>query len=303
MAEKIKTARFDDSFAIHQHYIDIINCVPDIVYWIDIDCNLKGCNLNFVKLLGLKSPKDISDSPYEQMLRFTPWSKERIDAFRLDDMRVIFSGEAQFDIEEAPVYNKEDKAMYYSARRIPLLDKNHHVTGLVVVLTDITAKKNLEAKVGEKTAKKNNKPVKHHTIEEPNVLMVEDNAIAQKVEEALLSALHCHVDIAESGDMALKLFDPGKYDMVFMDIGLEDTSGYMVAKKIRELEKKTKFHVPIIALTSYKANIIKNDCKDYFMDGVLSKPLTSEQAEQLIKHFVHHQDIPVQGLESASDEG
>ncbi len=44
----------------------------------------------------------------------------------------------------------------------------------------------------------------------PSVLMVEDNFIAQKVEEALLTSLNCHVDIAESGDKAVLLFDPGK---------------------------------------------------------------------------------------------
>ncbi len=60
MAQKIKHNALDDTFAIHKYYLDIINCMPNIVYWIDINCQLKGCNNNFVKLLGLKRMKDFS---------------------------------------------------------------------------------------------------------------------------------------------------------------------------------------------------------------------------------------------------
>jgi CheY-like chemotaxis protein len=301
MGEQIQTVNFDDAFAIHKHYIDVLNAVPDIVYWIDNECVLKGCNLNFVKLLGLQSPEDLNGDPYKQMLKCMPWKKQRVDASRLDDMKVIFSGVPQIDVMEAPVFDKDKQPTYFQSRRIPLFDQHQHIIGLVIVLTDVTDQ--MIKREADKNSAKQLKPsskVIHH--DEPNVLMVEDNVIAQKVEEELLHALHCHVDIAESGDKAIKLFDPGKYDMVFMDIGLEDTSGYMVAKKIRELEKKTKFHVPIIALTSYKTDNVKADCKDYLMDGVLTKPISQEQAKQLIKHYVHHEDIPVNGLESTSDD-
>jgi CheY-like chemotaxis protein len=94
------------------------------------------------------------------------------------------------------------------------------------------------------------------------------------------------------------LFEPGRYDLVFMDIGLEDTSGYVVSKKFRQLEKDTEHHVPIIALTSYEADIVKYDCDDYTMEGALTKPLTSEQAKQIIQHYIYHIDIPVRGLKS-----
>ncbi|MCP0913127.1 MULTISPECIES: response regulator [Legionella] len=293
MARQITTENYVDSFSIHQFYMEILNCMPDIVYWVDSDCNLKGCNISFVKLLNLKQVRDFNGTPYEQMAKFTKWSKERIEAFRLDDMKVIFSGQQQWDIEEAPVYDEKGEATYFLARRVPLFDEHRHVTELVVVLTDITERKKLETQVA-KPEEEVPQEVKH--VAEPHILMVEDNFIAQKVEEALLTALNCQVDIAESGDKALQLFSPGKYDMVLMDIGLEDTSGYMVAKKFRQMEENTDFHVPIIALTSYQADVVKEDCKEYFMDGVLTKPLTSEQAKQIIQHFVNHEKIAVKGL-------
>lgn len=303
MEQPIQQGNFEDSFAIHQHYIEILNCVPSIVYWIDSDCHLQGCNHHFLNMLGLKSTHDLHGTPYEQMEKFMSWPKERIDSFKLDDMKVIFSGEAQLDIDEAPLCQNNQEPIWFRSRRVPLYDNERHVIGLVVVLTDVSEQKKLQTSLDEKT--KQSSPTvnnQHEKTATPHVLMVEDNQVAQKVEESLLAALDCQVDIAESGDKALKLFKPGKYDIVFMDIGLKDTSGYLVAKHIRQLEENTDQHVPIIALTSYDADNVKNDCKDYQMEGVLTKPLTSEQAEQIIQRYVYQENVSVTGLRDATDE-
>ncbi|HBA1593165.1 TPA: response regulator [Legionella pneumophila] len=301
MSDEISKEYFDETLGIHQEYLGILNCLPDIVYWVDKDCLLKGCNQNFIKLLGLKKIKDLKGTPYEQMAKYTGWPEKNIEAFKLDDMKVLFSGEPQWDVEEGPLFNKDKEVSYYRTRRVPLFDKDNKVYGLVVVLTDITKFKKMEEQLQKVATKEKIKPSPAKRIEEPKILMVEDNFVAQKVEEALLKELQCQVDIADTGDKALNLFDPGKYDMVFMDIGLEDTSGYLVAKKIRQKEQNTNYHVPIIALTSYQADVVKYNVEDYFMDGVLTKPLTSEQADQLIKHFVHKEDIMVSGLKSARE--
>lgn len=289
----------DDSHMIHQFYMDIINCIPDIVYWVDTDCNLLGCNNHFVRLLGLQEIRDFNGTPYQQMKKFAHWPDKRIEALKLDDMNVIFSGEARYNVEEKPIITEKKKNIYFKSTRVPMLDENKNVVGLVVVLTDTSTSRKSQEKsksLPEKTVK-----VEHLKLEEhlPTILMIEDNLVAQNVEKALLTALNCNVDIAESGDKALKLFDPGKYDLVLMDIGLEDTSGYVVAKQLRHMEKDTKFHVPIIALTGYQAEIVKDDCEQYFMEGAITKPLTSEQAEQIIKHFVYHMDVPVNGLKAS----
>lgn len=285
---------------LSQTYLDIINAMPNIVYWIDNDCQLQGCNQNFVKLLNLKQMKDFKSTPYELMLKAKHGSTERIEAFRLDDLQVIFSGVAQHETTEQAFIDKQGRTIHYLCTRVPLLAKNKEVVGLVVILADLAKYTQPEVKTSSKSPAKKKK-INPPQVTEPHVLMVEDNFIAQKVEEALLTALHCHVDIAESGDIALKLFNPGKYDIVFMDLGLEDTSGYAVAKKLRQMEKNTRHHVPIIALTTYQADIVQYDCKDYFMDGVITKPLTSDQVKQIIQHFIYHEDVEVTGLKGAGD--
>jgi PAS domain S-box-containing protein len=283
---------------IHRFYMDIINSVPDAVYWIDINCHLLGCNNNFVKLMGLNQVRDFNGTPYEQMKKFAHWTDPRIEALRLDDMKVIFSGQPHYSLDEKPVLAEDGNFLYFKATRVPMYDENKKINGLIVVLTDVSATKKLQEKQEEKGEPKVSREQGLKENHLPSVLMIEDNIIAQNVERALLTALNCRVDIAETGDKAIELFGPGKYDLVLMDIGLENTSGYVVAKQLRDMEKNTSHHVPIIALTGYAADVVKYDCGEYFMEGAITKPLTSEQAEQIIKHYVYHMDVPVSGLKS-----
>ena len=280
--------------ALHQYYMEIINAMPHVVYWIDKDCNLLGCNNNFVKLLGLNTLSELNGTPYQQMIELAQWDAVRTESLKLDDMKALFSGKTVHHVEEQPIKNEQGKIFHFHSSRTPMYGNNKSIIGLVVTLTDVTLSKTVAQHSNDH--KKEEKPVKMDHL--PTVLMVEDNIIAQNVEKALLTSLRCQVDIAETADSAVKLFHPGKYDLVLMDIGLVDSSGYIVAKQLRQQEENTGHHVPIIALTGYEADVVKYDCKHYFMEGVISKPLTSEQAEQIIKHYVYHMDVPVQGLKS-----
>lgn len=297
MAGKTEKGFSDTSIAIHQYYMDIINCMPNVVYWVDLNCDLKGANNHFVQLLGLNNLHDFNGTPYQLLEKYAHWDKKRVESFKLDDMSVIFSGKPRYKVKEPPIQifkevDSTDVTLNYLSTRVPLLDKKKEVVGLVVVLEDI-ALNNDNVHVSA--------PLMFDAItpdRAPRILMVEDNLIAQKVEKALLVGLGCDVDAAESGDLAEKLFEPGKYDMIFMDIGLQDTSGYIVAKKLREREEGTSYHVPIIALTSYQADVVKYDCRDYFMDGVITKPLSQEQAQQIIQRYFHHQDVVINDFKS-----
>ncbi|AHE67926.1 PAS domain S-box [Legionella oakridgensis ATCC 33761 = DSM 21215] len=90
------------------------------------------------------------------------------------------------------------------------------------------------------------------------VLVVEDNVIAQTVAKSILAQLDCDTDIAETGKKAVELWKQGHYDLMFMDIGLPDIDGYEVTRLIRVQELAKNTHVPIIALTAHAGDEIKN---------------------------------------------
>jgi len=297
MAPTAKTHNSLDSFTIHEYYMAIINSLPNIIYWIDVNGQLKGCNQNFVHWVGLKRLQDFTGTPYEQMSKLTDWPAKRIAAMHLDDVTALFAGEAQYN-QDAPSLNSNNthNITNYSINRVPLLDHNKKVVGLVVsILEQATHTEKTNTKTSSATSVPT--PVKHKRKKSsPSILMVEDQVITQTVEKALLTTLHCHVDIAGSGEQALTLFKPGKYDLIFMDIGMNETSGYAITKKIRQMENNTKFHVPIIALTSYNPTVIQDDCHEYNMEGIISKPLTKDQATQIIQCYILHEPTTVVGL-------
>ena len=71
-----------------------------------------------------------------------------------------------------------------------------------------------------------------------SVLLVEDNPIAQKITKELLSLQGCSVDIAPSGHEALLKFQNHTYQLIFMDVGLPDISGFEVTQRMRKFENE-----------------------------------------------------------------
>lgn len=116
------------------------------------------------------------------------------------------------------------------------------------------------------------------------VLVVEDVAIAQKVAVMILESLGCSVDVADTGDQAVQKYQNSHYDMVFMDIGLPDTTGIEVTKEIRLLENGNN-PTPIIALTAHNEDSYKTASFEAGMNDFIVKPLTRISAEQMLNKF------------------
>lgn len=123
-------------------------------------------------------------------------------------------------------------------------------------------------------------------VKQNKVLVVEDNAIAQKVARTLLHSMDCQVDLASSGEEAIDQIKSHHYDLIFMDIGLgAGADGYEVTRQIRQQEKNNE-HTPIVALTAHAAEENKQQCIGAGMDAVLSKPITKAHASNILNHFV-----------------
>jgi CheY-like chemotaxis protein len=105
-----------------------------------------------------------------------------------------------------------------------------------------------------------------------NVLLVEDNAINQKI---IILSLKNHVkniDIANNGKDALDKFGTTKYDLILMDIQMPVINGIAATKKIRELELTSNTQTPIIAITANALSGDKENCLAAGMNDYISKP-------------------------------
>lgn len=320
-ATEATTVNSSESSFYKSLYSAISTNTNDLVYLLDKNCSIIDCNSNFLKLIGIDSidEKNVG-SLYKYMKESGFWTEKQVQMMKTKDIEVIVSGDATLEVEEPPVLEKNEQIHHYIASRIPIIDNQKVVIGLFVMLKDVTDRKIMEEQFEkikhelEQFNARNEQPVKivHHEVpnkispivvdlNEPlRVLVVEDNPVAQKAAQSILMQVDCVVDIVKTEPELLRLFEPGKYAMVFMDIGLEETSGYMLAKQIRNKESGTEYHVPIIALTGYKAELLTADCDYYKMEGAITKPLTLEQARQLIQRYIHRIDVSVNGLNLAA---
>jgi CheY-like chemotaxis protein len=109
-----------------------------------------------------------------------------------------------------------------------------------------------------------------------NILLVEDNAINQKI---IILSLKNHVkniDIANNGKDALDKFGTTKYHLILMDIQMPVINGIAATKKIRELEASSNTQTPIIAITANALSGDKETCLAAGMNDYISKPFQVE---------------------------
>ncbi len=115
------------------------------------------------------------------------------------------------------------------------------------------------------------------------ILIAEDNKINQIVARKILEKENFEVDIVETGKQAVDAVQTGKYAFVFMDIQMPEMDGYEATRTIRELEKGTGNHIPIIALTASAMEKDREKCLNVGMDEYLPKPIEKEELLRILK--------------------
>jgi len=113
-------------------------------------------------------------------------------------------------------------------------------------------------------------------LKNANILLVEDNAINQKIIILSLKNVVRNIDIANNGKDALDKFGITKYDLILMDIQMPVINGIVATKKIRELEATSNTQTPIIAITANALSGDKETCLAAGMNDYISKPFQVE---------------------------
>ncbi len=117
----------------------VMNNIPQFIFWKDRNSVYLGCNENQAKVAGLSSPKEIvGKTDYD-----LPWKKEEADFFREGDQRVMDSGVGEYHIIE-PQLQSDGKQAWLDTNKVPLLDKDGNVIGILGTYEDITERKQAE---------------------------------------------------------------------------------------------------------------------------------------------------------------
>ena len=124
-----------------------------------------------------------------------------------------------------------------------------------------------------------------------HVLVAEDNVVNRALIVRLLEKEGCEVSVVENGREALDEVQTNNIDLVLMDLEMPEMGGIEATRRIREREKQTGKHVPIIALTAHALASDRQRCLDAGMDGYLPKPIRPQALLTAIVELVPTQPL------------
>jgi two-component system sensor histidine kinase/response regulator len=117
------------------------------------------------------------------------------------------------------------------------------------------------------------------------VLLAEDNAINQRVALLILEKAGHRVATAENGKVALRMLEEQPFDLILMDVQMPEMDGFEATTLVREMEKNTGKHIPIIAMTAHAMAGDRHRCLDAGMDNYISKPIAAAALLELVSRY------------------
>jgi PAS domain S-box-containing protein len=115
-------------------------------------------------------------------------------------------------------------------------------------------------------------PITNGSAVPVRVLLAEDNPINVRVAVGLLEKRGYKVTVAGNGREAIQALDRDIFDVVLMDMHMPELDGLEATRAIRQKEKTTGLHVPIIALTAAAMKSDEEECLAAGMDAYIAKP-------------------------------
>ncbi|WP_097461296.1 ATP-binding protein [Mangrovitalea sediminis] len=123
-----------------------------------------------------------------------------------------------------------------------------------------------------------------------HALIVEDNAVNQRVAAAMLQRLGFAVECADNGAEAVERVmqaDP-PYSVILMDCQMPTMDGWEATRHIREWEHKSqRAPTPIIAMTADALPDTEESCRNVGMNDYLAKPVRKEKLRESLKRWIN----------------
>jgi PAS domain S-box-containing protein len=126
------------------------------------------------------------------------------------------------------------------------------------------------------------------------ILVAEDNRVNAMLAVRLLEKRGHQVQVASDGREALEELKKADFDLVLMDVQMPVMGGFEATAAVREMEKATGKHIPIVALTAHAVTGDRERCLAAGMDGYVRKPIRPEELFEQIEALIP--SIPPAGV-------
>ncbi|WP_339615571.1 response regulator [uncultured Gilvimarinus sp.] len=117
------------------------------------------------------------------------------------------------------------------------------------------------------------------------ILLVDDNNANLQLTTELLRDLNVEVTQANSGEQAVSLFAPGKFDLIFMDIQMPGMDGMETTQILRDREAAYGKRTPVVALTAHTLTEHKTELLIAGLDDCIRKPVSEALLAQMLNRW------------------
>jgi signal transduction histidine kinase/DNA-binding response OmpR family regulator len=122
------------------------------------------------------------------------------------------------------------------------------------------------------------------------VLLVEDNAINQKVARVMLEKIGCEVDSVGNGQEALVAAHQHRYSIIFMDCQMPVMDGYEATRALRSDPSSPNHATPVLAMTAHAMPGDRELCLQAGMNDYLPKPVKQSDLRRMIKLWLGYKN-------------
>ena len=118
------------------------------------------------------------------------------------------------------------------------------------------------------------------------ILVMEDDPTISSALDMILSEAGYDVDVAETGEAALELFDQKHYNLLIADLKLPGINGMEVIRQVKEKKPKTQ----VIVITGVGTQPIADEALALGAHDFLPKPFTDDQIKTAIDEVLRRHD-------------
>jgi len=136
-----------------------------------------------------------------------------------------------------------------------------------------------------------------------SILLAEDDQEQQRLAESFLIGYGHEVLSVTSGIKAIEAIAQADFDLVLMDIQMPDMDGLTTTRAIREFEKSSGGHIPIIGMTVHATQSDRDRYLTAGMDGCLTKPIQEDELVSFITQVDHKQKAAPPREDSGAVDG
>lgn len=136
-------------------------------------------------------------------------------------------------------------------------------------------------------------------MSQTSVLIVDDNQDLADGLGMVLEDENYEVSLAYNGFDAIKIFDAGHFDVVFLDVKLPDMNGIEVFQYIHNKDPKVK----VVMMTGFRIEQVLAEVIDRGEVEILRKPFEMKRVEEILKEVQHESIILIADDDPGFSEG